>query len=85
MANKKITVVSLFAGCGGLDLGFTQEGFDIIWANDYNHWACETYKRNFGDHVVEGDITKLNLNQILKADIILGGFPCQDFSMLFNR
>ncbi len=85
MANKKITAVSLFAGCGGLDLGFTQEGFDIIWANDHNHWACETYKRNFGDHVVEGDITTLNLNQIPKADIILGGFPCQDFSMLWKR
>ena len=85
MANKKIKAVSLFAGCGGLDLGFTQEGFDIIWANDYDHWACETYKRNFGDHVVEGDITTLNLNQIPKADIILGGFPCQDFSMLWKR
>lgn len=85
MKNKKITAVSLFSGCGGLDLGFTKEGFDIIWANDYNHWACETYKRNFGDHIVEGDITTLNINQIPKADIILGGFPCQDFSMLWKR
>jgi len=83
--NKKIKAVSLFAGCGGLDLGFTQENFDIIWANDYNHWACETYKRNFGDHIVEGDITKLDIKKIPKADIILGGFPCQDFSMLWKR
>jgi len=83
--NKKITAVSLFAGCGGLDLGFTQEGFDILWANDYNHWACETYKRNFGDHIVEGDITKVELKKIPKTDIILGGFPCQDFSMLWKR
>jgi DNA (cytosine-5)-methyltransferase 1 len=83
--NKKIKAVSLFAGCGGLDLGFTQEGFDIIWANDYDHWACETYKRNFGAHVVEGDITALDLKKIPRADIILGGFPCQDFSMLWKR
>lgn len=83
--NKNLTAVSLFAGCGGLDLGFTQEGIDIIWANDYNHWACETYKRNFGDHVVEGDITAIDIKKIPKADIILGGFPCQDFSMLWKR
>lgn len=82
---KNIKAVSLFAGCGGLDLAFTQEGFDIIWANDFNHWACETYKRNFGDHIVEGDITSLDLKKIPKADIILGGFPCQDFSMLWKR
>lgn len=83
--NKNLTAVSLFAGCGGLDLGFTQEGFEIIWANDFNHWACETYKRNFGDHVVEGDITAIDIKKIPKADIILGGFPCQDFSMLWKR
>ena len=82
---KKITAVSLFTGCGGLDLGFTSEGFEIIWANDYDHWACETYKRNFGDHVVEGDIADIDINDIPKADIILGGFPCQDFSMLWKR
>src|SRR5258708_7023647 len=83
--NKNITAVSLFAGSGGLDLGFTQEGFDILWANDYNHWACETYKRNFGDHIVEGDITQIDIKKIPKVDIILGGFPCQDFSMLWKR
>jgi len=83
--NNKIKAVSLFAGCGGLDLGFTKAGFDVIWANDYDHWACETYKRNFGDHIVEADITTLDLKAIPKADIILGGFPCQDFSMLWKR
>lgn len=82
---NKIRAISLFAGCGGLDLGFTQEDFEIIWANDYNHWACETYKKNFGDHVVEGDITKVDIKKIPKADIILGGFPCQDFSTLWKR
>lgn len=84
-SSKKIKAVSLFAGCGGLDLGFTQEGFEVVWANDYDHWACETYKRNFGDHIVECDITTLDLKKIPKSDIILGGFPCQDFSMLWKR
>ncbi len=83
--DPKIKAVSLFAGCGGLDLGFVQEGFDIVWANDYNHWACETYKRNFGDHIAEGDITQIDKEKIPKADIILGGFPCQDFSVLWKR
>ncbi len=83
--NKKIKAISLFAGCGGLDLGFTQENFDVVWANDYDHWACETYRRNFGDHIVEDDITAIDFKKIPKADIILGGFPCQDFSMLWKR
>jgi DNA (cytosine-5)-methyltransferase 1 len=86
MANgKQVKAVSLFAGCGGLDLGFVQEGCEVVWANDFNHWACETYKRNFGNHIVEGDITKIDIKKIPKADIILGGFPCQDFSMLWKR
>lgn len=82
---KKYKIVSLFAGCGGLDLGFVQEGFELLWANDFNHWACETYKKNFGDHIAEGDIADIKLKDIPDADIILGGFPCQDFSMIWKR
>jgi len=82
---RKYTAASLFSGCGGLDLGFFNEGFSIIWANDFDHWACETYKRNFGPHITEGDITKLDIKKIPNTDIILGGFPCQDFSMLWKR
>ncbi|MFA5112918.1 MAG: DNA cytosine methyltransferase [Candidatus Margulisiibacteriota bacterium] len=77
--------ISLFAGCGGLDLGFTQEGFSVLWANDFNHWACETYKINFGNHIVEGDIADIKTKDIPDCDLILGGFPCQDFSMLWKR
>ena len=82
---KQLTIISLFSGCGGLDLSFVKQGFKILWANDFNKWACETYKKNFGNHIVEGDIAKVKIDDIPKSDIILGGFPCQDFSMLWKR
>lgn len=83
--NNPFSVVSLFSGCGGMDLGFYQEGFKIIWANDINPIACETYKRNIGDHIVAGDITQMNYHEIPNCDVLLGGFPCQDFSMIWKR
>lgn len=82
---KKVTIGSLFAGCGGMDLGFLQEGFSIRWANDFDHWACETYKKNFGPHIIEDDVAKLNFEKLASCDVMLGGFPCQDFSMISKR
>jgi len=82
---RPFTVVSLFSGCGGMDLGFLQAGFDVIWANDIDHAACETYKQNLGSHIVEGDIEDISVDQIPSADIIVGGFPCQDFSVVWER
>lgn len=75
-------VVSLFSGAGGMDLGFKNAGFDIIWANDFFKEAVETYKKNIGDHIVLGDITKISSEDIPNdADVIIGGFPCQGFSI----
>ncbi len=53
---SKPTVVSLFAGAGGMDLGFKQAGFDIVWANDFDADSVKTYEKNLGKHIVLGDI-----------------------------
>lgn len=74
-------VVSLFSGAGGLDLGFKMAGHDIIWANDLYEDAVETYRHNIGDHIVCEDISKVDEKEIPDCDIIIGGFPCQGFSV----
>lgn len=85
MRKNKIKVIGLFSGCGGLDLGFKQAGYDIIWANDILEDACETYKLNIGNHIINEDITKINLETIPSADVIIGGPPCQGFSGIGKR
>lgn len=80
--NKKHTIAGLFSGCGGLDLGFINAGFEAVWANDFFKDAVETYKKNIGDHIVLGDITKIPSKEIPdNFDVLLGGFPCQGFSI----
>ncbi len=79
------TVTSLYSGCGGMDLGFKLEGFNILWANDINKDACDTYKANIGNHIVCGDIADIDLASIPDCELMLGGFPCQDFSMIWKR
>ncbi len=83
--NNNINTISLFSGCGGMDLAFKKSGFNLLWANDIEEKACDTYKKNIGNHIVNEDITKVNYDDIPKGDLILGGFPCQDFSMIWKR
>ncbi len=89
---KKIQVISLFSGCGGMDLGFLggfevlgkkfqKNPYDIIWANDFNEAACRTYARNIGKHIHCGDIWKLIDDIPESVDVVIGGFPCQDISV----
>lgn len=106
---SQYSVVSLFSGCGGLDLGFKggfsylgqfyeKNPFEIIWANDINEKAVNTLEFNFPDlNVVCGDITEIvGINseeqisffpkgEIPEADVVIGGFPCQDFSVAGKR
>ena len=73
-------ILSLFSGAGGLDLGLIQAGNTVIWANDIDANAVETYQRNIGNHIVLGDIKAVNINTMPSADVVVGGFPCQGFS-----
>lgn len=78
-------VISLFSGAGGLDLGLTQAGLNVIWANDFDPDCVATYERNLGRSIVGGDITKIKASAIPDADVVVGGFPCQGFSMANMR
>lgn len=81
---KRPSVVSLFSGCGGLDLGFLDAGFELLWANELETDACATYRQNIGSEIVAGDINEL-LDSIPKATILIGGPPCQAFSLVGRR
>lgn len=83
--NMSVSVVSLFSGGGGLDLGFKNAGYDILWAIDNNQDAVNTYKANIGEHIICEDINKIDENKIPHADVIIGGPPCQSFSLAGNR
>lgn len=81
------TLIDLFCGAGGMSEGFRQVGFRPIWANDFNEHAARTYRANFGDHCASGDIVEFLQNHadlIPQADVVIGGPPCQGFSLL-NR
>jgi DNA (cytosine-5)-methyltransferase 1 len=79
------SVISLFCGLGGLDLGFEWEGYSVAWANDNSRAATESYRLNFGIEPVLADINELSLGEIPDGDIIIGGPPCQSFSLVGKR
>ena len=78
---REFTAVSLFCGAGGLDMGFEKAGFKTIWANDFDADACKTHQNWSKANVVCGDISKVDYATIPVSDVILGGFPCQGFSL----
>ena len=86
---KALRIIDLFSGAGGLTLGFVKAAKEQqvvpVWANDFNQYVAKTYNANFGDHCTDGDIIDILADpktKIPKADIVIGGPPCQGFSLL---
>lgn len=79
------SLIDLFAGCGGITEGFTQAGFEPVFAVERDSSAAATYAENFGHHVVCRDITDVDEKVVPHADVIVGGPPCQGFSQLGHR
>ena len=78
-----MNVVSLFSGIGGLDQGFIDAGYNVIWANDNDRYAAHTYNMNNPEGIMHlGDITTIPIEEIPPHDILIGGFPCQPFSLM---
>ena len=78
-------VCSLFAGIGGFDLAAIKNGFEVVWVNEWNKYACDIYENNFKVRPDERDITTISTDEIPDHDILVGGFPCQAFSIAGKR
>lgn len=76
--------IDLFAGIGGIRLGFEHIGGHCVFSSEFDKDACTTYEANFGEHP-SGDITKIDAKDIPDFDILLGGFPCQAFSIIGKK
>jgi len=80
-----LKVASLFAGIGGIELGFQQSGAQTVWANEFDKYANITYKKNFSHFILEEDITKISEFEMPEVDIITAGWPCVAFSVAGKR
>ena len=80
MDNNKYSFIDLFAGIGGIRLGFEANGAECVFSSEWNKYAQQTYQANFHE-IPAGDITQIEAKDIPDHDILTGGFPCQPFSI----
>ncbi|MCL2540634.1 MAG: DNA cytosine methyltransferase [Firmicutes bacterium] len=79
------TLASLFAGIGGIDLGFEKAGFKCVWANDIDPYCKVTYDANHENELICKSITEVKTEEIPSISVLAGGFPCQAFSVAGHR
>lgn len=84
-SRRLLTFASLFSGCGGLDLGFIEAGYWPLWANDNDPVAVDTYRKMIGSHIALGDIDSVRWPEPGSAAVVIGGPPCQGFSVAGKR
>ncbi|MEK5377296.1 DNA cytosine methyltransferase [Paenibacillus sp. FSL P2-0173] len=86
--HSQYTVGSLFAGIGGFCRAFKNEGFDVVWANEFDSYASQTYRHNYPDtRLIEKSVEELSVkaDELEPVDILTAGFPCQSFSLAGNK
>lgn len=82
ISGESFTFIDLFAGIGGIRLGFQRTGGKCVFTSEWNVYSQKTYAANFGDdHEIDGDITKISSEDVPDHDVLLAGFPCQPFSI----